>query len=81
MATNARLSIANRVMHQGTLAAATPDHTNIAGYKRVENGTLMLFEILRTDIRPTPSDEDKIVEMDLQLDEELMETCTLGFMW
>jgi hypothetical protein len=32
-----------------------------AGYKLVESGTLMLFEILKTDIKPTVGDEDKIV--------------------
>lgn len=58
-----------------------PDHPNPAGYKLVESGTLMTFDVVSTDIRPTPGDEDKIVEIELKLDEDLLATCALGFMF
>lgn len=50
-----------------------PNDTTIpAGYKLVESGTLMLFEVPKTDIKPTVGNEDKIVDMELQFDEELV---------
>ena len=52
-----------------------------AGYKLVQAGTLMTFDVLKTDIKPTVGDEDKIVDMELQLDEDLVESCSLGFMF
>lgn len=58
-----------------------PENTIPAGYKLVEAGTLMTFEILATDIKPTAGDEDKIVDMTLQLEEDLVESCALGFMF
>ena len=57
------------------------DSTTPAGYTLVESGSLMPFEIIGTDIQPTVGDEDKIVDMELQLDEELVENCALGFMF
>ncbi|MEQ9319516.1 MAG: hypothetical protein RIF41_10180 [Polyangiaceae bacterium] len=58
-----------------------PDHPDLAGYKLVESGTLMTFDVVSTDIRPTPSDDDKVVEIELQLDEDLLASCALGFMF
>lgn len=58
-----------------------PRTPNAAGYKLVEAGTLMEFEVLSTETKPTASDDGAIVEVELQLDEDLMETCSLGFMF
>ena len=41
----------------------------------------MLFEIVKTDIKPTVDNEDMVVDVELQLDEELIESCALGFMF
>lgn len=51
------------------------------GYKLINDATLVEFEILKTDIQPTVGNEDKVVTVELQLDEELAETCALGFMF
>lgn len=51
------------------------------GYKLIKDATLIDFEILKSDIQATVDNDDKIVTVDLQLEEDLADTCALGFMF
>lgn len=51
------------------------------GYRWVKDTTLIDFEIVNEEIQPTPGNDDTAVEIELQLEEDLVETCALGFMF
>lgn len=41
----------------------------LAGYKLIEKGTLVSFDIVETQIEPSPGDEEMVVRIELQLGE------------
>jgi hypothetical protein len=51
------------------------------GHKLIKDATLINFEILKTEVEPTADQEDKVVTIELQLEEEMIDTCALGFMF
>jgi hypothetical protein len=57
------------------------DEPKLMGYKLIKDATLVEFEVLKTDIQPTVGNDDKLVNMELQLEEDLVESCALGFIF
>jgi len=58
-----------------------PENKTPIAYKLINDATLIEFEILKSDIQATVDNDDKIVTVDLQLEEDLADTCALGFMF
>jgi hypothetical protein len=50
-------------------------------YKLLRDASLLDVSLVESDIKPTAGDEDWIVRMQLQLDEELIESCSHGFIF
>jgi len=58
-----------------------PDEARLIAYKLIKDASLIDFEILKTDIRPNVDDDDKLAKIELQLEEEMVDTCGLGVMF
>jgi hypothetical protein len=50
-------------------------------YKLLRDASLLDVSIVESDINPTVGDEDWLVRMQLQVDEELVDSCSHGFIF
>ena len=50
-------------------------------HKLIHDASLLDIEIIESDAKPTVGDEDWNVRMQLQVDEDLIETCAHGFIF